>query len=673
MGNVSPGCQYSSACEVPCGRACTLPEQIKHGSALATALAATLVEEPDDYFAGATNPAGAVFEETLEGLGDLERQLLLFSAGSNLVAVRWILLLGADVQARDSNGTSALHTACRTGSVGIVTELVQSNVRLNAGDCCGWTALHIAVFMCRCEVVVSLLKAQAGLLVRNYKDQTPLDLCTDALTREAMGSYMSHQNPHEPWHFGEKTGHRSARPSMQYEPFVLPQRPAIEEVVHKKDFLKLGMHLFNEQPGKGLSFLVASGCIRGSPAELGIALQCDLLDLAQIGNFLGEPFSLSRTLCLELMNSVEFRGTSVVSGLAKAFMLMQIPPDFQKIDRLVHTVAQIWWRQHRKAESEKEQRNADCSDNDDAPSEPEETATLNSQTLRRHLSNQETLYQLMFSVVMLHRNIHGSIGGSGDECEERVSMTKWLELNRGLGPPGSLLPQFLDSLYKIVSSTFIPQLAIRDPPCSTRLATRPEHSLVRFFAKAEGWVTVPSFSSATSAIAHAVEGTEIVGLFSETVAGDRRSGNRDVRGAIRSPAPPPSIKVESGPVPTWMSLCYTLLLFSSSCSLGDAPYAFVHLPQVRVEAGRRDPTKLSLVGNPDSVTSEEEPNKNGGFSKVERSAPRRPHVVVVFLLPDGRWQDFRLPRLDIQTKSEADFLEWKTHIEDSCMHGTVFI
>eukprot|EP00971_Amphidinium_carterae_P014231 280934-Amphidinium_carterae.1 len=78
----------------------------------------------------------------------------------------------------------------------------------------------------------------------------------------------------------------------------------------------------------------------------------------------GDPqaFSLSHTIRLEYINSVlmqrppcllggagvpkmcDVYRTGIVSGMTRAFRSMRLPDDLQKINRLVHGVARIWWR-----------------------------------------------------------------------------------------------------------------------------------------------------------------------------------------------------------------------------------------------------------------------------------------------------------------------------------------
>merc|ERR1719424_545206 len=114
----------------------------------------------------------------------------------------------------------------------------------------------------------------------------------------------------------------------------------------KKEFQKIGTLMFNQQPGYGLAFLVASGVARDYPVDMSTFFRRSKVAINQVGSFLGEAFSLSHTIRLEFINSVVLQNTGVVSALARVFHMLQLPDDLQKINRLVHGVARIWWRQH---------------------------------------------------------------------------------------------------------------------------------------------------------------------------------------------------------------------------------------------------------------------------------------------------------------------------------------
>merc|ERR1712136_129483 len=423
---------------------------------------------------------------------------------------------------------------------------------------------------------------------------------------------------------------------LQYEPFFVPRSPAITEVLHREDFITLGMQIFNKRPGEGLAFLVASGCTDGCPIDISTFLRCEELDLGQIGNFLGENFSLAQMLRLEFINSVKLLGTSIVSSLAKVFTLLQIPPDLQKIDRLVHGVAQVWWRQHDNVMEEQDvlpgtaqlpqcvgEKNEEFADED----------LLSSFTLKQYIASPETLYQIMYSMVMLHRILYSLSEDDDSDAETHISLADWLEVNRGLeAGSNDVLVEILEGVYRTVRNGIIPQFVIRKASCefdcslSTRLTLSglldydvPHEGLTKSIATIEGWVRISGRGLANSAVTGTTESSNISSIFSEV------------------------------------------------------PFAFVHLRRVLVEHKKGEMNTLTLVGNPDCCDSEKECTSSGmsdarccGKSMATKETESRCNVVVVFLLPDGRWQEFELPRLQIQVADHEELEQWVHRLRDVC-------
>lgn len=637
------------------------------------------------------DPAGTIFDETLEDLNDMDRELLLFSAGTNLAAVRWLFVLGADKFSQDSNGTTALHTACRTGSLPIIRELLRQGIPLDISDNSGWSPLHIAIFMCRRDAVLCLLQVSAPLSVRNEKGQTPLDLCNDAWTREAIRSYTTHmqRHPDQPWHFEKEQEAEqgiSLPNRLQYEPFFVPRSPVIPDDGHKQDFFTLGQLIFNKKPGQGLAFLVASGCTRDYPVDLSFFLRRGKLDMGQIGQFLGESFSLSQTLRLEFINSVKFHGTSIVSGLAKVFTLLQIPPDLQKIDRLIFGVARIWWRQHDKISEDEEERGNEDEElsremkkfREAVASERKPTgeAELESFELKQYLVSPETLYQLMFSVVMLHWNLYAPSSGGQSGEESRISLESWLEINRGLEADGSDVPlHILQRTYHTVRRGFVPQLTIR-VSSSNADGKSNKGSLMKDAAVVESWGWIKGgprhFSKLSSS--GASKSTHIPNIFSESLSKQHpvaRSNSLGSNFGIGRPVLPGAFDANGGKDRVWMSLCHTLLFLSSSPHSDEAPYAFVHLKQVLVDrSAPHDVSTLAFVGNPDIAAMKEGHNGETGNDNSSKTN-KRPPVAVVFLLPDGRWQVFELPRLELQVADAQQREKWIVQLRSVC--GEAFV
>mmetsp|Transcript_108520 Transcript_108520/g.242022 ORF Transcript_108520/g.242022 Transcript_108520/m.242022 type:complete len:741 (-) Transcript_108520:71-2293(-) len=633
------------------------------------------------------DPAGATFGETLEDLNSLDRNLMLFCAAENLAAVRWLTLqLGAHWDAFDANGTTCLHVACRAGSLPVVAEMMQYKELVQAVDNAGWTPLHIAVLMGRQQVVIRLLQAEASLRVRNSKGQLPVELCADSGTHEAIRSFELHakEAPGRPWQFGSKDagpGEENVGSQLQYEPFFVPRQPLIRSHQYKKEFQRIGMLIFNQQPGFGLAFLVASGVSRDYPMDMSTFLRRSKVDIKQVGAFLGEAFSLSHTIRLEFMNSVMLQGTGVVSALIQIFHMLQLPDDLQKINRLLHSIARIWWRQHERIvkDSMSGQSNRSALDLGDGGllHRPQLylTEELVGLELKQYLTSYEALHQIMFSTVLLHSFMYND--GTGPRKELDFAM--WKKLNVGIESEGSEVPEHVQlQIYILVCKAFIPELALAmsggeadqgggcDPDAvaeSSRLPFLSGH------AAAQGWTQMvgggfPRPSGLAGA--RTVTYHQVSGIFSEVTQNTKTSG------LPRSPLAAAGEGASAGaavPAPrrddfAWLSLCYTLLFFSTS--FGCAPYAFVQVKTLCIAKLDEENYVLSLVSAPEADSDADLDRAGGARSRspspeaVQGGPPST--ITIVLLLPDGRWQELGLQQLELRFPSLQELKIWSSHL-----------
>ncbi|XP_031788662.1 serine/threonine-protein phosphatase 6 regulatory ankyrin repeat subunit B-like [Nasonia vitripennis] len=88
---------------------------------------------------------------------------------------------GADLQARDSKGETALHIAVSKGLVPIVEMMLEKGADVQARDLGGQTPLHFAALRGQVQIVEMLLEKGAGVNVPDESGQTPLHVA-------AMGS-----------------------------------------------------------------------------------------------------------------------------------------------------------------------------------------------------------------------------------------------------------------------------------------------------------------------------------------------------------------------------------------------------------------------------------------------------------------------------------------------------
>lgn len=620
--------------------------------------------------ASACDSAGAVFSETLEELNEVDRLLLLFSASRNLAGVRWLVRLGANLEACDTNGTTCLHTACRSGSVAIVTELLaQRKLAIDACDAAGWTALHVALFMGRRHISVMLMQRGANPTISNGRGQKAVELCSDVWLREAIGSYTEHWERQ-----GQKRGWTPPTPQpddvevsskLRFEPFFVPRNAIMKEGKEgASDLQKLSEVIFNQRPGQGLAFIVATGSIRDFPVELSTFLGQQGVSSAQVGQFLGEDFALSQTLRLEFINSVRLIGTGVVSCLAKVFKTIVIPTEMVKIDRLVDGIAQIWWRQHEqlvKKEAEEPPRQRD--------EEPE----VHGLQLMRCLGNYDVLHQLMFATILLHWNLYAPLPPS-----QRVTAEEWLEISSGILPEeqeGDVdLKQVQLLIYKATSHNFYPQLEIWKARSPSPIQALPPD--------ASAWARiVVGFPSLALAGAQRVANYRHLRSILSESAGPRtghlaspspsREGPTHMPAPIRARAarlqtgfgledPDDSLhgfQESPGPVGgrVWLAL-HGPLLFLAAGPEPWAPYAFMRVADM---SARAEPSSALLTMLPLS--------SRPSLSILQTANATKPAIQVVFLLPDGRWQVLEVPRFQVQLSDQKQLEVFGAALAEHCM------
>ena len=111
--------------------------------------------------------------------------MLVIAAGSTIpytAGVRLLLSKGADANAADKNGKTALMAAVHRGNIiggegqQCVTELLNAGANPDALDNRGDTALHIAARHGRDRCIAMLLQAGANQTIRNKRGQTPLEV-----------------------------------------------------------------------------------------------------------------------------------------------------------------------------------------------------------------------------------------------------------------------------------------------------------------------------------------------------------------------------------------------------------------------------------------------------------------------------------------------------------------
>ena len=120
--------------------------------------------------------------------------LLWASAASPLtgaLSIRALLLRGADVAKRTSQGSSALLLAAHKGNVSAVVELIAAGAELATVDSAGRTALHRAVLSGGLEVVAALCAAGASVSAVDKRGRTALNLAENTDGAERIYDFLA--------------------------------------------------------------------------------------------------------------------------------------------------------------------------------------------------------------------------------------------------------------------------------------------------------------------------------------------------------------------------------------------------------------------------------------------------------------------------------------------------
>uniref|UniRef100_A0A7S4R684 SEC7 domain-containing protein n=1 Tax=Alexandrium monilatum TaxID=311494 RepID=A0A7S4R684_9DINO len=625
------------------------------------------------------DPAGVVFDDTIRQLPQLDRVTFRFAASSNLAALRWLFVFGANPKAVDSNGTSLLHVACRTGSVQVVRDLVRRGLSLNSADSMGWTPLHVASCMGRQDVSLYLLQSGATPHVKTAKGQTPEDLCSHPCTKEVVVSYDAQTRGRhaqvgfptrslETFHAASSGGGMDAMEvgaNLHFEPFFVPRDPVLHEPKSREDLQQLGVDLFARSPGHGVAFLVAVGVVRDYPVEINNFLVRVGADPAGLGEFLGEEFPISQTLRLEFLNSLPLLGTGVVSALETAFNEMALPPDWLKVDRLTRGIAHFWWRQHEEELAERKSGDIGSTGATQDLQSLGARGELAGLELQRSLLGTDGLHRLMYSAVMLQRWL---------QAGNQMTLNEWVQLNTGIEGSGNDVPMHVQTgIHRAISEGALALANRRRPQRPATAPTVEGFAFVFYTGRAQVshdgdpavWPeATPRMLAAQGGVPSAGRSSPLPGLEADLIEGAgqapraaaaARGRGREAVSVYAQPFDSESAglggKVD-GEEEAWLSLHQWILLISSSTP-DSTPYAFVSLRHAilrEVDAAAR---RLVLVSHSDS-----------NWPPIGMADDE--WLELFLLLGDGRFQPMEAPRLELRLGKAADFDAWAAHLGELC-------
>src|SRR5437660_1580397 len=112
---------------------------------------------------------------------DKGKTALLWAAPArdNPEMMRLLIAKGADVNAKDNDGETALMIAAGQSNPGILAELIEAGADINAQNNSGGTALMAAAFRANIEEIKILLAKDADLKLRDKKERIAFDVAQD--------------------------------------------------------------------------------------------------------------------------------------------------------------------------------------------------------------------------------------------------------------------------------------------------------------------------------------------------------------------------------------------------------------------------------------------------------------------------------------------------------------
>jgi len=498
--------------------------------------------------------------------------------------------------------------------------------------------------------------------VRNVIGQTPGQLCIDFATREVLQAAEAGEDvvprPAGPRHGGLD---QNGMP-IECEPelfFVTPE-PVLRDTGRQRALvMEIGVQIFNLQPCHGMAFLVAAGLAESYSSAMRLLLHTDTVNRDRAGSFLGGALSLCCLVRFGVLDAMPFVHTGVVTALRLAFNSFNLPSDLQKLHRLVHGIAVVWWRKNRNRNPSQEEKEGDWT----------ASGELAGQNLLQYLASADVLAQLMFSAVLLHWRLH--------TAKKELPCEVWLELNRGIEDGGADVPDFLQrQIYAEVSRSFIPELTIAAPDGNLSFRDgadgvdgeqcRKGATRMSDYATVEGWVQLLGGALPCPEQGRAPAGD--LGEYTATPAMnfDAKNGYLDPacsfgtgfdceRGLVQEDENPPESRPGVQPPPglptdgfVWASLCCVFLFMAlspGSSSVG-APHALTDTRYLRVGNVDEESLVITLVGLP------------RGVGAKNKTLP----VSVVLLLPDGRWRELHVEKLELKVATPEELQKWRGNL-----------
>ena len=186
-----------------------------------------------------------------------------------------------------------------------------------------------------------------------------------------------------------------------------------ETLKQRKTLLSDCVGIFNRKPKRAIPILIQRGFLKDDSPE-SIAkwlLETDGLDLAVVGDFLGEGDEANIAVMHAFVDFFDFTGMSIVDALRAFLQKFRLPGEGQKIDRFMLKFAERY-------------------------------VDLNPGVFSR----ADTAYILSYSLIMLNTDLHST------RIKNKMTLEEFLENNRGIDNGEDLPKEFMINLFNEIAN-----------------------------------------------------------------------------------------------------------------------------------------------------------------------------------------------------------------------------
>lgn len=127
---------------------------------------------------------------------DFDKTALHYAAveSSDPAVVQVLVEAGADLEARDSAGSTAIHYAAQNQNDEIIRALIEAGADITATQEGGATPLHLAALHSTPAVLTAIMDAGADILAVDWDGKTAFDYAKRGQTDEALNNYLILKN-----------------------------------------------------------------------------------------------------------------------------------------------------------------------------------------------------------------------------------------------------------------------------------------------------------------------------------------------------------------------------------------------------------------------------------------------------------------------------------------------